>query len=157
MRKWFLLGIVVLAFILRAYDVYTFPSGFTPDEASFGYDAYSILKTSKDQWGKRFPLVLESFGDFKPPLYAYLLIPSVALLDLNKFSVRFPNALAGTLAVLFTYLMVEEIFGSEKEGFFASKYKGVAKIASLLLAVSSWHAMLSRGGFEANLTTLLTL
>ena len=156
MRKWLIVGILLLGFLLRSYDLYSYPSGFTPDEASFGYDAYSILKTGRDQWGKQLPLSLESFGDFKPPLYAYVLVPSVALLGLNKFSVRFPNALAGTLAILFTYLMVKELFGSEKEGFFASKYKGVAKIASLLLAVSSWHAMLSRGGFEANLTTLLT-
>lgn len=156
MRKWLILGILLLGFLLRSYDLYSYPSGFTPDEASFGYDAYSILKTGRDQWGRQLPLTLESFGDFKPALYSYILVPSVALFGLNKFSVRFPNALVGTLAVLFTYLMVEELFKSRKEGLLASKHKVVAKTAALLLAVSSWHVMLSRGGFEANLTTLLT-
>src|SRR3972149_10296036 len=101
MRKWLIVGILLPGFLLRSYDLYSYPSGFTPDEASFGYDVYSILKTGRDQWGKQLPLSLESFGDFKPPLYAYVLVPSVALLGLNKFSVRFPHALAGPLGVLF--------------------------------------------------------
>ena len=155
MRKWLLLGIILLAFILRTYDVYTYPPGFTPDEASFGYDAYSILKTGRDQWGKRLPLVLESFGDFKPPLYAYILVPSVGIFGLNKFSVRFPNALLGTLAVFATYLMVKEIFKSKDDRPFPFKHRVIAKSAAILLAVSPWHIMLSRGGFEANLTTVL--
>ena len=156
MRKLLLLGIILLAFMLRTYDVYTYPPGFTPDEASFGYDAYSILKTGRDQWGKRFPLVLESFGDFKPPLYAYILVPSVGIFGLNKFSVRFPNALLGTLAVFVTYLMVKEIFKSRDDEPLPFKHRVIAKSVAILLAVNPWHIMLSRGGFEANLTTLLT-
>ena len=155
MRKGLVFGIILLAFILRTYDVYTYPPGFTPDEASFGYDAYSILKTGKDQWGRSFPLVLESFGDYKPPLYAYILAPSVAAFGLNKFAVRFPNALLGTLAVLATYLMVKELFRNNRNWPLAGKERILAETASTLLAVSSWHVMLSRGGFEANLPTLL--
>src|SRR3990170_6292149 len=98
--------IVVLAFFLRFYLLSVIPVGFNPDEASFGYDAYSIVKTGKDQWGHSWPLVLESFGDFKSPLYTYMAIPSVAMFDLSKFSVRFPNALLGTAAVYITYLLV---------------------------------------------------
>ena len=66
MKKARLLLIVamVLAASLRLFWLYKFPVGFTPDETSFGYDAYSILKTGKDQWGRTLPLVLESFGDF---------------------------------------------------------------------------------------------
>lgn len=155
MRKWLLFGIILLAFLLRTYDVYTYPPGFTPDEASFGYDAYSMLKTGKDQWGRSFPLVLESFGDFKPPLYTYILAPSVYVFGLNKFAVRFPNALLGTLAVFATYLMVKELFRNNRNWPLAGKERILAKTASTLLAISPWHVMLSRGGFEANLTTVL--
>jgi len=131
------------------------PVGFTPDEASFGYDAYSLLRTGKDQWGHKFPLVLESFGDYKLPLYAYLTIPSVFLFGLNKYAVRLPNALLGTFAVYITYLLVIELF----KDYFPRKNKNtsyssiLANIAAFLLAVSSWHIMLSRGAFEANLTS----
>ncbi|MFZ5933186.1 MAG: ArnT family glycosyltransferase [Patescibacteria group bacterium] len=134
--------ILFLALVLRTIGLESYPPGFTPDEASFGYDAYSILKTGKDQWGKSFPLVLESFGDFKSPLYAYLTIPSVSIFGLNKFAVRLPNALLGTLAVLITYLLATKLFN-----------RRVGLFSAFLLAISPWHVMLSRGAFEANLTT----
>ena len=101
--------ILALGFLLRVAALDKFPVGFTPDEASFGYDAYSILKTGADQWGHKLPLVLESFGDYKSPLYAYLTIPFVALLGLTKVAIRLPNALLGTVAVYVTYLLVTEL------------------------------------------------
>jgi 4-amino-4-deoxy-L-arabinose transferase-like glycosyltransferase len=140
--KIILVIIVVLALLLRVIALSSHPVGFTQDEAGIGYDAYSILKTGKDQWGVRFPLVLRSFGDFKMPLYSYLAIPSIALFGLNEFSVRLPSAVLGTLAVLTTFLMVNEY----------SKRENLALWSSLLLAISPWHLSLSRGAFEANLT-----
>jgi len=128
---------------LRVVGISSFPVGFTQDEAGLGYDAYSLLLTGKDQWGKSLPLVLRSFGDFKMPLYSYLAIPSVYLLGLNEFSVRLPNAILGSLAVLTTFLMVSKI----------TKRKELGLLSALFLAVSPWHIGLSRGAFEANLTT----
>lgn len=133
----------ILGFLLRVVGLPSHPSGFTPDEASFGYDAYSILKTGHDQWGKSFPLVFKSFGDDKLPVYTYLAVPSVAVFGLNEFSVRLPNAILGSLAILVLYLLVKELFKNEK----------LAILAGFLLALSPWHIMLSRGAFEANLTT----
>lgn len=142
MTKWLILAIVGLGFILRISFLGQFPSGFTPDEASFGYDAYSISKTGADQWGHKLPLVFESFGDYKAPLYGYLDIPFVVLFGLNKVSVRLPNAILGSFAVLATYLLATKLFN-----------KKVGLVTSLLFAISPWHIMLSRGAFEANLTT----
>ncbi|OGY11713.1 MAG: hypothetical protein A3H88_03515 [Candidatus Blackburnbacteria bacterium RIFCSPLOWO2_02_FULL_44_9] len=135
--------LIVLAFLLRAVALSSYPTGFTPDEASFGYDAYSLLKTGRDQWGETLPLTLRSFGDFKLPLYAYLTIPSIAIFGLNELATRLPNAIFGTLAVLATYLLSQELFKNKKLSF----------LAALLLAISPWHIALSRGAFEANLTT----
>src|SRR3990172_5965430 len=147
--------IVVLAFFLRFYLLSVIPVGFNPDEASFGYDAYSIVKTGKDQWGHSWPLVLESFGDFKSPLYTYLAMPSVAMFDLSKFSVRLPNALLGTAAVYITYLLVTVLQKDIKNRSPITDNRSLASIAALLLAISPWHIMMSRGAFEANLTTFL--
>ena len=141
---------------MRAVSLDKFPTGFTPDEASFGYDAYSILRTGKDQWGKTLPLVLESFGDYKSPLYTYISIPFVALLGLSRYSVRLPNAFVGTFAIYATYLLVNELLSG---GFIKKKDKidsdTVALIAAFFLAISPWNIMMSRGAFEANLITLL--
>jgi hypothetical protein len=151
-RKYLFIAILSLAFLLRVVDLDRFPSGFTPDEASFGYDAYSILKTGRDQWGVKFPLVLKSFGDYKSPLYTYLTIPSVAAFGLNKIAVRLPNALLGVLAVFVVYLLTGEIGRLLKLGEKENIYFQIT--AALFLSISSWHIMLSRGAFEANLITL---
>lgn len=145
-QRLLLIVILLLAFLLRVVGVDQYPVGFTPDEASWGYDAYSLFKTGKDQWGESWPLTLRSFGDFKLPLYAYLTIPSVAIFGLNEFATRLPNAVFGTLAVLATYLMVKELFRNKN-------HPSLPLLAALLLAISPWHITLSRGAFEANLTT----
>jgi 4-amino-4-deoxy-L-arabinose transferase-like glycosyltransferase len=150
MKKIILFVILFLAFFLRIFFLNKFPSGFTPDEASFGYDAYSIIKTGKDQWGVSFPLILKSFGDYKSPLLTYLQIPFVALLGLNKLAIRLPNAIIGFLAVLATYLLVMELGKRYK---FKIKSWILASIASFLVAISPWHVMMSRGAFEANFIT----
>jgi len=144
MKKWFLWGILILALLLRAVGLSNFPVGFTPDEASFGYDAFSLIKTGKDQWGESFPLVFESFGDYKSPLLSYLAIPFVWLFGLTKASITLPNALLGAASVYVVYLLTLELF---------PKKKILAYLSSFLLAISSWHVMMSRGAFEANLTT----
>lgn len=141
--------ILLVAFVLRLIFLGSVPAGFTPDEASFGYDAYSILKTGKDQWGKTLPIVFESFGDFKSPVYGYLAIPTVAIFGLNKFAVRLPSAILGTLAVYFVFLLTKELLRDNKINI---KSENAALIASFLLSVSPWHIALSRGAFESNLS-----
>lgn len=143
MRRYFLLLILLLSLVLRLLLINEHPVGFTPDEASFGYDAYCLLKTGKDQWGRWLPISLRSFGDGKMPVYAYLTIPSVAMLGLTEQAVRLPNAILGSAAVGVTYLLVKKWRGKTEE----------ALMAALLLAISPWHVPMSRGAFEANLTT----
>jgi 4-amino-4-deoxy-L-arabinose transferase-like glycosyltransferase len=142
MGKWILAVILAVGLVLRIWALGQLPVGFTPDEASFGYDAYSLLKTGKDQWGSSWPISFRSFGDFKLPVYTYLTIPSVAVFGLNEFAVRLPSAVIGILAILATYLASGVLF----------KDKRIALLAALLLAISPWHLSLSRGAFEANLT-----
>lgn len=136
--------IFAAAILLRVVGISSYPVGFTQDEAGLGYDSYSLLKTGKDQWGRSWPLTLRSFGDFKMPAYSYFAVPSVYLIGLNEAGVRLPSAVAGSLAVVATYLMVSVM----------TKRKDFALLSALFLATSPWHISLSRGAFEANLTTL---
>jgi len=132
--------IIFFAFVLRFYNLTNFPVGLNADEASFGYDAYSILKTGKDQWGQFLPLTFKSFGEYKTPLYVYLDVIPVSLFGLNIFSTRLPGALFGTLAVYLIYLLSSHLY-SRKLGL----------ITAFLLAVSPWGIMISRGAFESGL------
>lgn len=145
----FLILILVLAGCLRLPYLSHYPVGFTPDEAAQGYTAYSILETGKDEWGVFLPLSPRSFGDYKPPFYTYLLIPSVAIFGLNELAVRLPAALFGVFAVLVTFLLIKELFKRYK---FSDQ---IGLLAAFFLAISPWHLQLTRGGFEASLLVFL--
>ena len=150
MRKLFnqsllLFGIVVIALILRFYQLGVNPPALTWDEVAWGYNSYSLGINGRDEFGVFLPYAyLESFGDFKPPLYAYVGIIPVKIWGLTEFAVRFPSALFGVLTVLLTYFLTKEIFSN------SSRKEYYALFASFLLAVSPWHINLSRAAFEAN-------
>lgn len=137
-------GIICLAAFLRLWALTEVPPGFTPDEAAQGYTAYSILKTGRDEWGEFLPASPRSFGDFKPPLYTYLLVPFIAFFGLNEMAVRLPAALAGILSVGAIFLLVQSFLRSKKMGL----------LAAFLAAVNPWQIQLSRFGFEGSLLNL---
>ena len=49
------------------------PPGFIRDEASVSYNAYTISQNLHDQNGALTPLYIKSFGDYKSPLFVYVL------------------------------------------------------------------------------------
>ncbi|QQG47050.1 MAG: glycosyltransferase family 39 protein [Candidatus Woesebacteria bacterium] len=138
--------ILALALFLRLYHLGSNPPHLTPDEASLGFNAYSILKTGRDEYGKFAPLIFKSFGDFKPGLYVYTAIPSIAVFGLSEFSVRLPSVIAGVVAVILIYLICKNLFDNK-----------FALIASFFLSVCPWHIYFSRGAWEINLSLTLTL
>lgn len=147
--KIFFVLIFFLAAFLRLYGLDRIPSGFARDEASVGYNAYSILKTGKDEHGKILPLAFEAFGDWKLPLNIYFAVPFITLFDLNVFSVRLSVAFFGILSVIAVFFLCEEL---RKKYLSASVWFSI--MASLLLAVSSWHIYMSRTGFGHNVIAL---
>ena len=89
---------ILLAAFLRLYKLNTYPA-LNADEAAIGYNAYSILETGKDEHGNQWPIHFQSFNDYKPGFYIYLVMPFVKVLGLNEWSVRLPNALLGIASV----------------------------------------------------------
>ncbi len=143
LKKIVLLSIIVFAFFLRVYKLGSYPVGFLWDEASLGYNAYSILETGRDEYGRILPLIFKSFGDYKPGLYVYLTIPFILIFGLGEFAVRLPSALFGAFSVVLMYFLVKE--GQKKE------VSLVPLISALLLAISPWHLIFSRGAWELNI------
>ncbi len=133
-----LISIFILALFLRLYDLGHIPVGIHGDEASIGYNAFSLLKTHKDQNGNFLPLVIDQFGDFRPAGYHYLDIPFVAALGLNEWSLRLPSALFGSFMIIAMYFLTLEVF----------QKKSIAQLATLFLAISPWHIIISRATSE---------
>ncbi|KKU92428.1 MAG: hypothetical protein UY21_C0001G0051 [Microgenomates group bacterium GW2011_GWA1_48_10] len=151
-----LLSIVLLGAFLRFYLLGKIPASLDWDEASIGDNAYSLLKTSSDEYGNRFPLSIRSFNDYKPPLYVYATIPSIALFGKNEFAIRFPSAFVGTLSILATFLLIQQLLNFRREKN-SLHYCIIALLISFLLAVSPWHIQFSRLAFEANLALFFSL
>jgi 4-amino-4-deoxy-L-arabinose transferase-like glycosyltransferase len=138
--------ITIFAFCLRAYRVNTNPPALSWDEVSIGYNAYSVLKTGYDEHHQFLPFdTFVAYGDYKPSFAIYATIPFVAIFGLNELSVRLPSVLFGTFTVVLTYFLVTEMFRKDR---YASRF---GFVVATLLAISPWHIMLSRAGFEANI------
>jgi len=131
-----LFAILLAAAALRLPRLSTNPPGLIPDEAMFTYDAWSILKTGRDQYGERLPLFPRSAARLHC-LYLYATVPSVAVFGLTERGARIPSVVAGLLTVALLSRLVR-------------RSGGVASglMASALLAVSPWHVLISRTGHE---------
>lgn len=151
--RFLLFAIVVVAFLLRVYALGVIPPGLTNDEADIGYDAYSILQTSRDQWGNFLPLTsFKGFGDYRLPVYTYLTIPFMGIANLTPLSVRLPSAFFGTVSVLLIYFVSRKLF---KKINVDATHGGLA--AAFLFAISPWSIGLSRIGIESNVAITFML
>ena len=140
--------IVLAASFLRLWQLGNVPASPDWDEAALGYNAYSIKETGKDEYGSSFPIILRSFDDYKPALYAYFVIPFISLFGLDVFAVRLVSALFGISIVIAVYFILKEIVGDRKS---------IPPIASFLLAISPWHIQFSRIAFESNVGLALNV
>jgi len=134
------------AFLMRAVLITKVPVSMNWDEASFGYNAYSILKTGRDEYGELLPLQFRSVGDYKAPLFIYALVPFVKIFGLSVWTVRILPSLMGSLSVVCFYFLVKALLDRK-----------AAIIASLFLTISPWHIQFTRGGADVGFATFFTL
>ncbi len=162
MKKYLpLVLILILAAILRLWNLDHAPNGLNADEAAIGYNAYSLLQTGRDEHGVSWPLEFRSFDDFKPPVYFYIVLPFVKFLGLSVWAVRLPSALLGILSVYLLYLLSQFLFKDSQNNSLKlgiGKWKiDISLLAAFLLAISPWHLHFSRGGWEVNAATTFLL
>jgi len=133
---------------LFLYKLTYSPPCINADEATNAYDAYSILKTGKDQYGNTLPIRFKSFGDYKMPLLTYMAIPSIAFFGLNEIGIRMVNLPFVLFFPLLVYLLTNEFFGKKK----------LSLIAAFLIAFSPGLQLLGRQAHEGYMTAFfLTL
>lgn len=140
--KVILLAIILLASALRLYQLGQIPEGFHADEAAFGYNAFSILKTGKDEYGKWIPVIIKSFGDYKGALYSYLSIPFIFIFGLTEFAVRLPSAISGVLLVFLTFVFVRDLTKRDELALLASGASALMPI-TILVSRESEPALLA--------------
>ena len=133
-------SILFIATIIRLVNLSTHPNGLNQDEASIGYDAWSILNYGIDRNGNSYPVHLVAWGSGQNALYAYLCMPFISLLGLNTLSIRLPMVMFFILATVGIYFIVKQFFD-----------KKTALIAMALYTFSPWAIMSSRWCIESSL------
>ncbi|PWU22937.1 hypothetical protein C5B42_04705 [Candidatus Cerribacteria bacterium 'Amazon FNV 2010 28 9'] len=142
-----LLGFILLvAALLRFYQLGAVPSGLQKDEVSFLVNTMALKATGRDEDNRAHPLYLQSIIDPKPALISYLQIPSIALFGENTFAARFPVVMAGLLSLVTVFFFIKEVLDEL-----------YAFIVTGILAISPWHIVASRATYEVIFSFLFSV
>ncbi len=96
----FLLAASLLVALLYFYDVPKNPVGFFVDEASIAYNAHTIAQSGRDEYGHAFPLYFRAFGEYKSPVYIYILSLVFRVTGPSGLVARVVSAIAGLIAAV---------------------------------------------------------
>ena len=92
--------LLAAGFAFYARGAATNPPGFFIDESSVAYNAHTISRTGADEYGEPFPLYFRAFGDYKNPVYVYLLAAVFRVTGPGVAAARLLSAALGALTAL---------------------------------------------------------
>jgi 4-amino-4-deoxy-L-arabinose transferase-like glycosyltransferase len=127
---------IALAAFCRFYALNRVPPGIYWDEVIDAQKGLETVRTGSFE-------VFYHVGSGREGLWINMVGLAEALFGANQFGLRVCAALAGTLTVVFVYLLARELFSSR-----------VAIFSAWFLALSFWHIWLSRMAFRAVLMPL---
>jgi 4-amino-4-deoxy-L-arabinose transferase-like glycosyltransferase len=133
------------AVFLYVHNVTANPAGFYIDESSIAYNAYCIAQSGHDEHGVAWPLYFRAFGDYKNPVYIYLLAGVFRVTGPSIMVARLFSALLGVAACLVIGLLALKITKLRRVG--------LAVTASALM--TPWLFEISRVVVEAALYPLV--
>lgn len=134
--------IMILAAVLRLYNIHVLPNGLQQDETFSLWNAWALLKEGTDSTGKAWPVYLATWGDGQSALYSWLTIPFLFFSggEPSYLVARLPQALVGIATVFFAMQCCRRLWGTE-----------MGLWTGFLLAICPWHVMMSRWGLDANI------
>lgn len=138
--------IILIGALLRLIALDELPAGMNQDEASMGYDAWSLANYGVDRNGYAFPVYPVAWGAGHGPFYVYLSMIFIKLFGGTLFVYRLPGALLGIASIPILYLTAKKL-----------RNPLTGYLAAFLLAVSPWHILLSRWGLDSNPVPFLVL
>lgn len=121
------------------------PPGFHRDEASISYNAFTISQDLRDQDGGLLPLYFVSFGDYKSPIFVYVL---ASVFRVTAADPQVARAVAA-VCVLACVLLIGLLAGRR------SHSGRVAVSALVLAALTPWLFELGRVAFDTSLQPLV--
>lgn len=131
--------LIFSACFIRSINITKVPASLNYDEASIGYEAYSLLNYGIDRNGISLPVHFISWGSGQNVLYAYILIPFIKILGLTALSIRLPMLIISCFSIIIAYYLFKNLF---------KKYD---LLALFIFCIIPWHIMKSRWGLESNI------
>jgi hypothetical protein len=128
-----------LAFSLYAAGVPRDPPGFYIDESSIAYNAHMVARTGADEYGTPWPLYFRAFGEYKNPVFVYLLAALFRVTGPSILAARLLGASLGAFAALLLGLLAARI----------SRRREAFAVVALSALLTPWLYEGSRLAFEA--------
>jgi 4-amino-4-deoxy-L-arabinose transferase-like glycosyltransferase len=141
------LVMIALVAALYLYRIGSDPPGLYADEASIGYNAWTIAHYGTDQYGIHFPLFFTDFGDYKGPIATYLVAPLTWVFAGGAAVVRLPSVLAGIALSVVAGRIALVRTGSRL----------VALVTIALTALQPWIFLQSHTMLEGNILMVLAV
>jgi 4-amino-4-deoxy-L-arabinose transferase-like glycosyltransferase len=133
-----LLAVSLLVIVCYFYGVPKNPDGFFVDEASIAYNAHNVAQTGKDEYGQAFPLYFQAFGEYKSPVYIYILSAVFWFTGPSTLVARMLSAVMGLATALLFGILAAQLAGRRRVGL----------IVFLAAALTPWIFEISRLVFE---------
>ncbi len=141
-----LILITLIGAFLRFYRLSDLPPSLNWDEVSHAYNAYSLYKTGRDQWGQILPVInFRAYGDYPTALNLYFTIPGLAIFGTTDFAARFPHALIGTLLIPVVFIATYRWRKNILLGF----------LAAIFTCLDPWVLFTSRTVLQSNWAVFL--
>lgn len=135
--RYLLLGIIILASVLRFINLGQVPYGLSNDESSYIYSAYSVWKTGRGIDGTFLPISFNTDSS-NSPVPVYLSAPFVGLLGVSAEAGRWPYILLGIGSIYLVYLLVKLLFDNEV----------ISLLSAAALSISPWHLHVTRTAYD---------
>lgn len=139
------MAFVVFSAVIQFAALRSNPPGFFLDESSIAYNAHSLSTSGRDEHGESWPLYFRAFGEFKNPVYIYLLAAVFRVTGPGILSARALSATAGLIAVLLLGMLAVHITQSRTAGL----------LFALLVLLTPWTFELTRLVLEVAIYPLI--
>ncbi len=139
---WWLLGILIIAVVVRSLFFGQQPSGTYWDETAILVDAKALAETGRDMHGlSGWQLIFPSYGDYKMPVLIWLAAASVKFFGVSAWALRLPSLLAGIATVWVSYALAKRVWPNQPHA---------AHFSALAVALAPWDIIFSKTAFEGH-------
>ena len=140
-----LYSLVVFISCFIVFYLFDFSLGLNSDEASVGYEAFSLINNGVDRNGVSWPLYMIAWGSGQSAFYTYLVIPFVYLFGLCRNSVVLPMSIISSITIVVL------------SNFFRNVFKEKGLIGLVLFIMMPWFYLKSKVGLDCNVFPDLVL